>query len=635
MGAVTRRKDSVVDELAQACGSRRRRGVQLWPLCAASVAVMASAILAPTAVSAENADLRRRPPAVTALEVQLASEGHGPSPRECRAWPSCERRVDNARLFIRFDAADLGSRELAARLALDLAGAHPVEIERGEDGVYSGSFCLDTRALCEIERARVHSSGGADAQVAIFRGREVVRRQPAVPVDMDALWQGRRVSLMSSVPACNATDPAKTLFITDTAVTTNEQRTYTPCGPQDSTGMSQPAGTPLGKWTLGRLAQGMAGSVDAKAFLQSWLLQLDPRTPATINGFPVPARPGLRRAFLVPWCRASAPGAACDADDDTTLELDPAKAPFRLLAIVNRIDLADVFGFASAQPGSAGELRFVFAAEKWGDCKADMRFFVILEYEVTKSSCSALTQWANDWLALDGLTGAAYLDKLDSLVESVVARPPGRVRVRTSEVAFVDPAKSDSEAWAMRQFELENGALVAKPLSRTPDRSFQTQPALALLGGWIVAQGNEADIGLDRHEIPDELPGHVPLAAAVGPMRPSSPSSDGTFWELPGVGTLPDTPHHFSLNTCTACHAGETATAATHTTPYGGFGSAILLSTFLKGGTVDDPRAASGQVVKHEYHDLCRRAEVLACIAQGFGTPCLCDVTLQKLSTPH
>ena len=98
---------------------------------------------------------------------------------------------------------------------------------------------------------------------------------------------------------------------------------------------------------------------------------------------------------------------------------------------------------------------------------------------------------------------------------------------------------------------------------------------------------------------------------------------------------MPDTPHHFSLNTCTACHAGETATAATHTTPYGGFGSAILLSTFLKGGTVDDPRAASGQVVKHEYHDLCRRAEVLACIGQGFGTPCLCDVTLQKLSMPH
>ena len=57
--------------------------------------------------------------------------------------------------------------------------------------------------------------------------------------------------------------------------------------------------------------------------------------------------------------------------------------------------------------------------------------------------------------------------------------------------------------------------------------------------------------------------------------------------------------------------------------------------TILTTGLPASPGAASGQVVKHEYHDLCRRAEVLACIAQGFGTPCLCDVTLQKLSTPH
>jgi hypothetical protein len=123
-------------------------------------------------------------------------------------------------------------------------------------------------------------------------------------------------------------------------------------------------------------------------------------------------------------------------------------------------------------------------------------------------------------------------------------------------------------------------------------------------------------------------------------MRPSTLSSVGTFWQLPGVGTsaFPDTRHHFSLNTCTACHAGETGTAATHTTPEGPFGSAIRLSSFLTGGSVKDPRGqldANGQIVERKFDDLCRRAEVLSCIAQGFGTPCLCDVTLQRLSMPH
>ena len=597
----------------------------------AVVFLVAGALLLSASAHAERTDFRREPPAVTALDVQLASGGDGPPPRECSAWPSCDRHADNARLFLELDPA--GHDTLPAEIVLDLAGDAPVKIARRDDGVYAGHFCLDARALCEIESARMHARGGRDWRVAVFRGRDVVRREHARAVDLEALWHGQRVSLLSSTPGCAATDPARTLFITDQAVIADEKRTYTPCGPQDQAGVAQPFGTPLGKWTLGRLLQAMAGAGDAQAFLRSWLLQLDPKMPTTVNDFPVPSRPRLRGSFLVPWCKASTT-AACDAADDATLELDPAKAPFRLLAIVNRIDLADVFAYGSAQPGSAGELRFVFAAEKWNDCKANLRFFVILEYEVTKSGCSELTQWAQDWLALDGLGGDAYLKKLDELVESVVAKPAGRVRVRTSEVGFADPINAglDSELWSMRQFELENGALVAKPLSRTPDRSFRTPPRLALLEAWVATPGTAERIDRDAHEIPNQLPGDVPFAAAVGPMRPSVLSSTGTFWDLSETGIDPATRHHLSLNTCTACHAGETMTDASHTRAVGPFGSAIKLSTFLTGGSVEDPR---DQAVQHEYDDLCRRVQVLACIAQGFGTPCLCDATLQKLSMPH
>jgi hypothetical protein len=65
----------------------------------------------------------------------------------------------------------------------------------------------------------------------------------------------------------------------------------------------------------------------------------------------------------------------------------------------------------------------------------------------------------------------------------------------------------------------------------------------------------------------------------------------------------------------------------------------VHLSDFLKGGVVvDDPRGqvdCSGKVVKRSYGDLTRRKQVLACIANGFGTPCLCQAMLQRISTPH
>lgn len=593
-----------------------------------------------SATNSRGEDLRSDPPTVTALEVKLARAHDGPTPRECDAWPTCDHSRDNARLFVTFDVGKSSPRALTQTIALDLGAKDVVRIERGPIGTYEGDFCLDARALCESAREKLPAHAGSKRTIRVFRGREIVREREATPIDLDALWKGERVSLMSAGPPAEPVDPLRTLMITDRFVISDKERTFTPCG-ENVSNVPQPTGTALGKWTFGRLMTLLAGTMDPKLFLRTWIVQLDPAEPRSLNSFPISQRSGLRPGLLVPWCKASSQTAACDPKDDTTLDLAPETAPFRLLAIVNRIDLADVFSYGSSTPGSAGELRFVFAGHNWGKCSSDLKFFVILEYEVKKSTCAELTKWAKDWVALDALTDEEYLKKLEEIVDSVVVAPPGGVRIRTSEAGFVNPGPPDGKpSWVMRQFDrkVPNGAFEAGTLDRTPDASFMEGPKLAQLKTWIETTADvEFNIDLDRQEIPVTLPGNVPLAAAEAGMFPADVGIVGTFWDLPGIGTTayPHTRHHFSLNTCQGCHAGDTRTSGVHVRPGATFADPVTLSEFLKGGTIPDPR--NGVVIQRKYGDLARRAQVLECIANGFGgnTPCICDLTLQKLSMPH
>jgi hypothetical protein len=451
------------------------------------------------------------------------------------------------------------------------------------------------------------------------------------------LWRGEPVALMAGSPP-SSIDAGRSLFITDQSVIEDESLIYTPCGKD-----GMPAGTKLAPFSFGRLMKDLAGTNDAGTYARNWLLQLDPPTPTTVNGFPVPNRPGVRSMFLVPWCQAGSSTAACDKDDPTTLDLDISIAPFRLLAIVNRIDLADVFGYAAAEPTNGGELRFVFVGEKAQHCGATIQFFVIFEYRVQVADCAALTKWAQDWIDLAGLpSGPTYNAKLKTLVDSVVTKPNALARIRTNEVTFAGPSTEEEqgETWEMRQFEPAADKLVQTVLNRTPDRSFRVDPALARLKTWIETPPREQEIALDRQEFDATLAPGDPLLAASAPLRPPAFTNVGTFWELPGVGTASyqDTRHHVSLNSCNGCHAGETDTPGSHVLTSGTFGTPVELSGFLKGKTVQDPRKqqnALNQVMERTYDDLTRRGQVLACIAQGFGTPCLCNITLQKLSMSH
>src|SRR6185503_10626403 len=85
--------------------------------------------------------------------------------------------------------------------------------------------------------------------------------------------------------------------------------------------------------------------------LKTWLKTWD--IDQTINGFVVPARPNIRTVLIEPW--KARDGQAGVSDEQW--EPNWRNAPFRLLAIVNRLDLKrDAGGIVQ----NAGEGRFVF-----------------------------------------------------------------------------------------------------------------------------------------------------------------------------------------------------------------------------------------------------------------------------------
>jgi hypothetical protein len=312
-----------------------------------------------------------------------------------------------------------------------------------------------------------------------------------------------------------------------------------------------------GKWTFARLLRELAPRPeDAPALAESVFGAFT--QPSTVNGFTAAARPGMQPTVLDAWPRVGG-------------QLDLERAPLRLLAIVNRIDLRNL------AEGNAGEGRFVFGVhDRFG---SPLEFTVILEYKLPARTEADVIAWANDWHALGALPfpSEAYNAALEALTDRFVRRGamPGRpngsalAALRTNEIALAFP-------WELREFTLNAaGRLVPSPVLLTPDLSFDGSPDLA---EWVNA--NEAAILGETHVVPATLKGRPFLAGAV--------FNELQGWRGDGIRN-PEARHKFSLNTCNGCHsAQETNTFFLHIGnrfP----GEESFLSSFLTGTTVFDP----------------------------------------------
>jgi hypothetical protein len=165
------------------------------------------------------------------------------------------------------------------------------------------------------------------------------------------------------------------------------------------------------------------------------------------------------------WLRA-APSNQCDdtCASCTQRELDLGEAPFRLLAVANRTDLATMPDRAA----DGGEGRFVFGlTEGPADdaSSASLPYTVIFEYAQQGTTLS----WARRWHSLGTASDADFPARLTELTEAFVA---------TGALAQIRTADALHGPMVLHQFQLASGDVVASSVRNTPD--WQRVPVAAL-----------------------------------------------------------------------------------------------------------------------------------------------------------
>jgi hypothetical protein len=359
-------------------------------------------------------------------------------------------------------------------------------------------------------------------------------------------------------------DPARELLITDVSVVEDPVRTVYVKGVGSG---------PQGAWTFGRLMEQLSGGQDVSQFTLAWLAKWE--QDQVVNGFTAPARPLIRSIVTDPWLVAS--GCAAGA---TVCDLDFSQAPFRLTAIVNRIDKRDMPD-ANGRVSDAGEGRFVFNFINAG---VPANFTVIFEFQLAASSSVGVMLWANWWHFLGtqpfGPTYNAVLQTITdgfSRANPFNGRPNGSYldALRTNEVTLAevgsDPTNGTvQKLWEIRSFAIgQDGQLFQNIVAQTPALSFAGSPQLA---SWLNA--NAASILSDNYQVP----------AAWLDARAPTPSA--LSWATPGVND-PAVLSHFAINTCSGCHRSETATGFVHVGKRN-LGQPVKLSTWLT--TIEIPR---------------------------------------------
>jgi hypothetical protein len=384
----------------------------------------------------------------------------------------------------------------------------------------------------------------------------------------------------------------KSLLVTDLSVVEDPARTFDPCHPERS--------TKLGPWTFGRLMIDMcnqsATGIDPSEFTRRWLRSWQHDLSINFDGV-ADRNPEIVAQVIADWEQASGgPGAP----------LDLGIAPFRLLAIVNRLDLRGNPGYGGVNDSDpcnpsciGGEGRFVFALVPGlrrtggggggygggGDgvtqssCEAS-QFTVIFEYCIPKRTCAEIKQFALEWYSLSQKPfGTAFNAALQAITDQFARA--GADPSRKPNLSALNQLRANEllrEPWDLREWRLFNndsdaGWLREVTVKQTPDFELN-------FGQKIVdyCLANAGDILAEKHVVPLQFK-REPFLGGNSPMP-----TDKFFWDGPQpTGTIPgEVRHKFSLNTCNGCHAGETGTPFTHVFPRSA-GQEAALSDFLTG----------------------------------------------------
>lgn len=406
-------------------------------------------------------------------------------------------------------------------------------------------------------------------------------------------------------PQCHL-HPEKAFMIRDLRVVNNEDRTADPCldaNPADA----------QKKWTFGYLLSQMVSPEEIENareqgipenqlysnFATQWLNRWHQPTQL-VNGQGITTQfqelfgGGITTLPLRLYNKWRDASAAAGAQNDRLLM---HLAPFRLSAIVNRLDLRDNVMWTGG-PRAGGELRFVFSilnletrmgggAE--GPCglmslagledgeTGEPDHTLILEYAVDQEVGNVYT-WAEKWVELSQLDfeSSQYLEMLDGITESVVTRGRGAAFTRPNGSALSQlraNETADHGDWDLREFVIASGTsgfLVPETVKKTPANSLKNSD---ILGKWLVDNKqayNDVLIGREIPEIPSLVPPDYPNHPEGGTWmlgaQTLNRTSQAGFWRPNPQGNWLDYSHPgdrqarhiFSLNTCSACHSAET-----------------------------------------------------------------------------
>ncbi len=470
------------------------------------------------------------------------------------------------------------------------------------DGVYTGIVSLSEEALVKeklrFERLEKSSAKRGETKgevfVKTFEGRDFVAEEPVEKEEIvDALEVGKSVEVEAR--GLSATNSARTLLINDLSVVEDPDRTFDLCGE---------VGNPDGAWTFKTLMTAMANTpvtgISPEVFVRHWLEQFLFDT-ALDNGEIAEGRPGMSQIIENWEILSGVPSGG---------PLNLFVSPFRLLAIVNRLDLSENQGYG----GNAGEGRFVFGVVDPADPCGVRRFTVILEYGLPLKGCDSVQSYACDWQALDTLPfpSAAYNDALQALTDVFAA--PGANPAQSPNQSAINQVRTNDQAfgqdgWEMREFKLDpqNGSgllfhvgLARQPRHETPEGG--PHPLTTNMSGQLddFMTSEAAAITTETHLVPGFWAGSAFQAASV--------TYDSTmFFESADPGVDREVRHKLSLNTCSSCHARETDTGFTHVGIRAPGGESPL-SGFLTGITVSDP---GDPTVSRDFNDLDRRNQKL------------------------
>ncbi len=526
--------------------------------------------------------------------------------------------ASNAELLVRYET----DVRLSDIISVNV-GDRRVGLKRIADGKnqYRAIIGFDFEAYAREQERRAELARRFGS-IPVFRGREMIgarKIQFVSPASIRDAWLHQTAlhinpaDVSGGIPA--NIHASRELLITDLSVVSDKTRTFDTCAdPADQ-------GNPDGAWTFAKLMRAMANkaqtNVDPADFVEQWLKTWE--QPRTINGWTVDPRPRVDDLVLNNWPRLNG-------------KLDLAKSPFRLMAIVNRIDLRQNVAYGG---GNAGEVRFVFALK----CSTSdiSTFMVIFEYGVPISGCTAVRDWGEQWHQLGSMTigSTSFNSALQSLTDKVtnagadLTKPNGSAlnQIRTNESAFRDPP--DPENWELREFHIDDTdhQLHQVVVKQAPDSGLNFSAVIAD----YLNQNQQAILppelgGAGNYQVPLQFPSGTHFLGGssrnVGQLL---------FWnDVHGSSSAinsNDARNQFSLGTCNACHGGETRTLSfLHIKP-NATGVAASVSKFLVGdGTLSSPSTFTmpDPVVSAQtrtYGDLVRRGQELdALLSSTCGT---------------